>query len=105
VTGQSLETLQNAYLPPIQQASNQDDMDSALAQAEALLRSVGGAGAGSGRAPSNEMRRDMDQLAAAGFVCDESGCVLKFPESEQDESLAEVNMMLRGKGWSLGMLE
>lgn len=64
----------------LQGSRSGNDVESALAEANALLNAVAG-----GSPPAPGVQESIDGLTALGFVCDESGCVLVLPTSSVEE--------------------
>jgi hypothetical protein len=65
--------------PPKPQAGKQQSVDDVLAAANALLDNLSsGMPAGS---PAS-LQDSIDELQSMGYVCDESGCVLVLPGSQ-----------------------
>lgn len=82
-------------------AVGEKDVDDIMAEANELLNAVAG-----GKAPAPAgVQESIDGLTAAGFVCDESGCVLVLPQESEDEGTPTLATLLQGEGWRLGVVE
>ncbi|KAI8474736.1 MAG: hypothetical protein J3K34DRAFT_518035 [Monoraphidium minutum] len=86
---------------PCLRAAASRDVEDVLAEANALLNSVGGGG------DPSAVQETIDDLTKLGYVCDETGCVLVFPNSDSDieDAVMELRTCLQGRGWRLGMCD
>lgn len=81
-------------------ASSGKDVDKLIADAEALLNMASGGARRAAAPPAIPVsQQSIDEMAALGYVCDESGCVLVLPTESIDDAAGARGEERSGCGW------